>query len=181
MRTVYEGNHWRVKGPTVAVLAHDGARFSQVQRLLALAKGPSFICAASAEAYEWLDAPVYADVAAERGEVGALVTALALASTEWVQVVSTRVPFVTAELLDVLWLHRHAHTDAVCLARADGLEPRVGLYRRALVYDWEPRLAGAPTWTSLLDGCRVDEVRWSPAESFSNAPTVATVAGQVTW
>lgn len=190
---MYEADATRVK-PTLAVLAGlDGLDrlangLTVAQQLLSLSEGPSFISTNCPEWFEHLDVPLVADVVSNRGAAGGVVTALAFATTEWVQVVSSQLPFVTKGLLKQLWAHRHAHTDAVCLSVNGALEPLVGLYRRELVYDWEPRLDGAPDLLSLVEACRVDDVRWTgeelrrlhcATESFSNAWSIGTVPSQV--
>ena len=195
---MYEADATRVK-PTLAVLSGlEGLRrvpsgLTVVQQLLSLSEGPAFISTNSPEWFEHFDVPLVADVVSNRGAAGGVVTALAFATTEWVQVVSCQRPFVTKGLLKQLWAHRHAHTDAVCLELDGVLEPLVGLYRRELVYDWEPRLDGAPALINLVESCRVDGVRWSgdersvnstrrsqsATESFSNVWRVGTVPAQV--
>jgi len=196
---MYEADGIRVK-PTLAVLAGlDGLHrlangLTVAQQLLSLAEGPAFISTNCPEWFERFDVPLVADVVSNRGSAGGVVTALAFATTEWVQVVSCQLPFVTKAVLKQLWAHRHANTDAICLSVGGKIEPLVGLYRRELVYDWEPRLDGAPALISLVESCRVDEVRWSGEElrrlnssrglrsadeSFSNAWSVGTVPSQV--
>lgn len=196
---MYEADGTRVK-PTLAVLSGleglqrlpSGATVAQ--QLLSLSDGPAFISTNCPEWFEHFDVPLVADVVSNRGAAGSVVTALAFATTEWVQVVSSQRPLVTKGVLKQLWAHRHAHTDAICLSVDGALEPLVGLYRRELVYDWEPRLDGAPALISLVESCRVDDVRWSgdelrrlnsprqlrsAAESFSNAWSIGTVPAQV--
>lgn len=166
-----------------------------VEHLLELTDGPAFVSTNHPEWYERLDVPLVADLVPDRGAPGGVVTGLAMATTEWVTVVACDMPFVTREMLDTLWQHRHAHVDAVCFERDGGLEPLVGLYRRALVYDWEPRLDGCPSMRSLAESVRLDTVRWheparlmslnsrddfrNAAESFRNNRSVGTVPLQV--
>jgi molybdopterin-guanine dinucleotide biosynthesis protein A len=102
-------------------------------------------------------------------------------------------PFVTRAELDELWAHRHAKVDALCFTRDGRLEPLVGLYRRELCFDWEPRLEGNPSMRSLLESTRletiesaqphrlislnsVDDLR-EAAESFRRSDASATFRG----
>lgn len=143
-----------------------------VERLLGLARGPAFVSANHPEWYERLDVPVVGDVVPDKGAPGGLVTGLAVAPTEWVFVVACDMPFITAELLEVLWQRRHAGLDALCFTREGRLEPLLGLYRRALCFDWAPRLDGNPSLRELLTSVRLDTVEApEPARLISlNSP-----------
>lgn len=158
-------------GPTLVVLAGGRGRRlggvpkglirlgngeTVVERLLRLAPGPAFVSANHPEWYERLDVPLVADVVPDKGAPGGLVTGLAVAATEWVFVVACDMPFVTAELLAELWRRRHAGVDALCFTREGRLEPLLGLYRRALCFDWAPRLDGNPSMRELVTSVRLE-------------------------
>lgn len=144
-----------------------------VEHLLALTDGPSFVSTNHPEWYERLDVALVADLQPDRGAPGGVVTALAMATTEWVAIVACDMPFVSREMLDTLWQHRHVHTDAICFSRGAQLEPLVGLYRRSLVYDWEPRLDGCPSMRSLAESVRLDTIEWHEPERLMslNSPS----------
>ncbi len=180
---MYENHDLRVKQPTLAILAGPG-ELSAVTALLELAEGPAFICTQVPELFEHLDVPIIAPLTPDRGVAGALVTALAFASTEWVLVAGRDGRFVDGrgaihrartmhQQLARLWSHRHARADAICF-EGDALP---GLFRSALAYDWAPRLDGAPPLHALLDSVRADTLRdgWSLPESFSKPPVAVTV------
>jgi molybdopterin-guanine dinucleotide biosynthesis protein A len=129
-----------------------------VEHLLELTDGPRFVSTNDPQAYERLDVPLVADVVADRGAPGGVVTALAMAHTEWVVVVACDMPLVTREMIDVLLAHRHLHTDAVCFTRDGEVEPLLGCFRRSLCHDWEPRLEGHPSMKELIASTRVELV-----------------------
>ncbi|PZR11978.1 MAG: molybdenum cofactor guanylyltransferase [Archangium gephyra] len=135
-----------------------------IEHLLELGDGSAFVSTNHPEWYERLDVPLVADLQPDRGAPGGVITALAMATTEWVTIVACDMPFVNREMLETLWQHRHAHTDAICFTRGDQLEPLVGLYRRSLVYDWEPRLDGCPSMRSLAESVRLDTINWHEPE-----------------
>ncbi|MGV3625066.1 MAG: molybdenum cofactor guanylyltransferase [Archangium sp.] len=135
-----------------------------IEHLLELTDGPAFVSTNHPEWYERLDVPLVADLQPDRGAPGGVVTALAMATTEWVTIVACDMPFVTREMLETLWQHRHPGADAVCFTRGDQLEPLVGLYRRSLVYDWEPRLDGCPSMRALAESVRLDTINWHEPE-----------------
>lgn len=135
-----------------------------IEHLLELGDGPAFVSTNHPEWYERLDVPLVADLQPDRGAPGGVITALAMATTEWVTIVACDMPFVNREMLETLWQQRHAHTDAICFTRGDQLEPLVGLYRRSLVYDWEPRLDGCPSMRSLAESVRLDTINWHEPE-----------------
>ncbi|MFO0594036.1 MAG: molybdenum cofactor guanylyltransferase [Myxococcaceae bacterium] len=129
-----------------------------VERLLALTDGPSLVSTNDPAAYERLEVPLVADVVADRGAPGGVVTGLAMASTEWVAVVACDMPFVTRAQLAVLLARRHAHCDAVCFTRDGEVEPLLGVFRRSLCHDWEARLDGHPSMKELINSVRVELV-----------------------
>lgn len=129
-----------------------------VEHLLELTDGPRIVSTNDPQAYERLDVPLVADVVADRGAPGGVVTALAMATTEWVVIVACDMPLVTREMIDELLAHRHAHVDAVCFSRGGELEPLLGCFRRELCHDWAPRLEGHPSMRELINGVRFDVV-----------------------
>lgn len=130
-----------------------------VEHLLELApEVPRFVSTNDPQAYERLEVPLVADVVADRGAPGGVVTALAMASTEWVVIVACDMPFVTREMIDTLLSHRHLHADAVCFTRDGQLEPLVACYRRALCHDWEVRLDAHPSMRELITSTRFESV-----------------------
>lgn len=155
---VLAGGRGRRLGNVPKGLIRLGNGETVVERLLRLAQGPAFISANHAEWYERFDVPVVADVVPDKGAPGGVVTALAVAPTEWVFVVACDMPFVSRELLDALERRRHAGVDALCFTREGGLEPLVGLYRRALCFDWAPRLDGNPSLRELVSSVRLETV-----------------------
>lgn len=170
---MYGKRGFPVKGWTLVVLAGGRARRlggipkgllrlptgeTVVEHLLELSEGPRFVSTNDPEAYERLDVPLVADVMAERGAPGGVVTALAMATTEWVVVVACDMPLVTREMIDVLLAHRHQGIDAVCFSRDGELEPLLGCFRRELCHDWEARLEGHPSMRELISGVRFDVV-----------------------
>lgn len=169
-----------------------------VEHLLGLAEGPAFVSTNHPEWYERLDVPLIADLIPDKGAPGGLVTGLAVASTEWVTIVACDMPFVTKAMLAQLHARTHAGTDVVCFTREGRLEPLVGVYRRALCFDWEPRLEGNPSLRELASSVRLDTLEAeeparlislnSPddfrraAESFSDSGVAGTLPPQApTW
>jgi molybdenum cofactor guanylyltransferase len=173
---VYEGRDTSVKPggyPTLVVLAGGrGLRLggvakglirlasgeTVVERLLSLAKGPSFVSTNDPQAYERLDVPLVADVVADKGAPGGVVSGLAVALTEWVTIVACDMPFVDEAMLAALHVRRHKGVDAICFTREGRLEPLVAVYRRSLVFDWAPRLDGNPSMRELVESSRFDTV-----------------------
>ena len=129
-----------------------------VERLLRLAEGPAFVSTNQPEWYERLDVPLIADLVPDKGAPGGVVTGLAVSSTEWVTIVACDMPFVSAAMIAQLHAHRHAGVDVVCFTRAGQLEPLVGVYRRALCFDWAPRLDGNASMKELVNSVRVDTI-----------------------
>jgi molybdopterin-guanine dinucleotide biosynthesis protein A len=129
-----------------------------VEHLLSLAKGPSFVSTNDPQAYERLEVPLVADIVADKGAPGGVVSALAMAQTDWVTIVACDMPFVDEAMLAALHVRRHKGVDAICFTRGGRLEPLVAVYRRSLVYDWEPRLDGNPSMRELVESSRYDTV-----------------------
>lgn len=169
-----------------------------VERLLRLTTGPAFVSTNHPEWYERLDVPLIADLVPDKGAPGGVVTGLAVAATDWVTIVACDMPFVTPEMLSMLHARRHAGVDVVCFTRAGGLEPLVGLYRRALCFDWAPRLEGNPSLRELVSSVRLDTIEASEpdrlislnspddyrraAESFRDSGVAGTLPPQApTW
>lgn len=171
---MYEGHHTSVKsggGPTLVVLAGGrGTRLggvakglirlrngeTVVERLLGLTSGLAFVSTNHPEWYERLEVPLIADVVPDKGAPGGLVTGLAVAPTEWVTIVACDMPFVTRAMIDRLHERTHGGADVVCFTRQGELEPLVGVYRRSLCFDWEPRLEGNPSVKELASSVRLD-------------------------
>lgn len=143
-----------------------------VESLLALSSGFSFVSTNHPEWYERLEVPLVADLIPDKGAPGGLVTALAVAASEWVTVVACDMPFVTQEMLGALRARTHAGADVVCFTREGQLEPLVGLYRRELCFDWAPRLEGNPSLRELASSVRLDTLEVDePARLLSlNSP-----------
>lgn len=143
-----------------------------VEKLLKLSTGLAFVSTNHPEWYERLDAPLVADLVPDKGAPGGVVTGLAVAPTEWVTIVACDMPFVTAQMLITLQARRHAGVDVVCFTREGRLEPLVGLYRRALCFDWAPRLDGNPSLKELVGSVRVETLESDePARLISlNSP-----------
>lgn len=156
--------------PTLAVLA--GGRGSRLggtakglirlgnetllERVLRLAPDwPQLVVSNTPFAYEPYDVPIVGDLEPGRGAPGGVVTALAMASTEWVMVVACDMPFVTRALLDELLARRARALDVVAFTREGFVEPLCALYRRSLADDWAPRLAGNPSLQRLVASARV--------------------------
>lgn len=129
-----------------------------LDRLLRLSSGLAFVGTNNPEWYERFDVPLVGDIVRNKGAPGGVVTGLAVAPTEWVAIVACDMPFVTIEMLELLCARRRAGIDAVCFSRGGELEPLVGVYRRALCFDWAPRLGGDPSLRELLSSVRVDVV-----------------------
>lgn len=143
-----------------------------VERLLRLASGPAFVSTNHPEWYERLEVPLIADLVPDKGAPGGVVTGLAVSVTEWVTIVACDMPFVTRAMLDALLERTHAGADAVCFTRRGALEPLVGIYRRALCFDWAPRLDGNPSMRELAGSVRLDTLEVEePARLISlNSP-----------
>ncbi|MFZ5441526.1 MAG: molybdenum cofactor guanylyltransferase [Myxococcota bacterium] len=164
-----------------------------VEHLLSLGEGPRFINTNDPEAYERFGVPLIGDLVPEKGAPGGVVTALAIAPSEWVFVVACDMPLVTREDLALLAAARRPGADTICFTREGRLEPLVGLYRQALWQDWAPRLEGNPSLRSLLESTHLetiespqphhlislnslDDVR-EAAESFRRSGASATFQG----
>jgi molybdopterin-guanine dinucleotide biosynthesis protein A len=154
----------------VAIIAGGGGRrlgvkhkglisFGQttlVEHLLSIApKGPTLLSTNSAEAYEFLDVPLVADLVPERGAPGGVVTVLCLAQTEWVLVMACDMPNVTEVEITRLLAARSDEVDVVCFARAPSFEPLLGVYRASLGRQWLARLDDEPSLRALVDSVRV--------------------------
>jgi molybdopterin-guanine dinucleotide biosynthesis protein A len=104
--------------------------------------------------YEDLPVPIVGDVVPGRGAPGGVVTALALAATEWVLTVACDMPFVTQAAIDALLAEAHADVDVVCFEREGRFEPLLGLYRRALLHRWGEQLDTQPSLQGLIRAAR---------------------------
>ena len=183
--TVYGSQDTSVKSgppPTLVVLAGGrGQRLggvpkglirlggqTVVERLLGLARGTAFVSTNHLEWYERLEVPLVADLVPDKGAPGGVVTGLAVAATEWVLVLACDMPRVTAAMLAQLEARAHAGVDVVCFSRDGGLEPLVGLYRRSLCFDWEPRLDGNPSLRELVSSVRYDTVEADEPERLTS-------------
>ncbi len=171
--TVYGSHDTSVKegAPlTVAIIAGGGGRrlgfrhkglisfgsITLIEHLLALAPdGPRLVNTNCAEAYEFLDVPLVADLVPDRGAPGGVVTALFLAQTEWVLVMACDMPNVTAAEITRLLAARSDEHDVICFARAPSFEPLLGVYRASLGRAWLPQLAHEPSLRALVDSVRV--------------------------
>lgn len=189
MGSVYGTRDQSVKGgapaPTFVILAGGhGKRLGRVpkglirlggetvvERLLRLARGPRWLNANQPDAYAFLDVPLVGDVVPGKGAPGGVVTALAVAATPWVQVVAGDMPFVTAAMLEALAAQVRGDVEVVCFTRAGRLEPLVALYRRDLLWDWAPRLAGNPSLRSLVGAARLVTVEAPAPEALLSLNT----------
>ena len=129
-----------------------------VERLLRLPAVCAFVSTNHPEWYERLDVPLIADLVPDKGAPGGVVTGLAVASTDWVTIVACDMPFVTDEMVTRLHARTHAGLDVVCFTSAGFLEPCVGVYRRALCFDWAPRLDGNPSLRELVSSARFEAI-----------------------
>jgi molybdopterin-guanine dinucleotide biosynthesis protein A len=126
-----------------------------VDRLLALgARWPSWVVANDPWPYEDLAVPIVGDVVPGRGAPGGVVTALAIAATEWVLTVACDMPFVTQAAIDALLAEARADVDVVCFEREGRFEPLLGLYRRALLHRWGEQLDTQPSLQGLIRAAR---------------------------
>jgi len=126
-----------------------------VDRLLGLSRGwPTWLVANDPRAYEDLAVPIVGDVVPGRGAPGGVVTALAIAATEWVVTVACDMPFVTHAAIDALVAAAGDDVDVVCFERGGRLEPLLGLYRRALVTRWGEALEAEPSLQALIRSVR---------------------------
>jgi hypothetical protein len=158
--------------PTLAVISLDERPLSLgvVERALAVWPGiPTLVITQTPHRYDALDVPAMGSLAP--GVLGNLVTALVMASTEWVLVMSGIRPLSSAQVTE-LWLARNMNLDAVLVDLADV----TGLYRRELAYEWEPRLALNPPWAALLRDIRVF-VRESTAKPKAETEILAREGG----
>lgn len=147
------GKGSRLGGVAKGLIRLGGERI--VDRLLALgAEWPRWVVANEPGAYEDLPVPVVADVVPGRGAPGGVVTALAVADTEWVLTVACDMPFVTREAIDALLAAAGPDVDVVCFERGGRLEPLLGLYRRALLDDWAAKLDQQPSLQGLIRSAR---------------------------
>ena len=147
------GKGSRLGGVAKGLIRLGGERI--VDRLLALgAEWPRWVVANEPGAYEDLPVPVVADVVPGRGAPGGVVTALAVADTEWVLTVACDMPFVTREAIDALLAAAGPEVDVVCFERGGRLEPLLGLYRRALLEEWAAKLDQQPSLQGLIRSAR---------------------------
>lgn len=143
-----------------------------METLLRLSRGLALVSTNHPEWYERLEVPLIADLVPDKGAPGGVVTGLAVSPTDWVTIVACDMPFVTEGMLRTLHARRHAGVDAVCFTRGGQLEPLVGVYRRALCFDWAPRLDGNPSLRELVSSVRLETVEAAePARLISlNCP-----------
>jgi molybdopterin-guanine dinucleotide biosynthesis protein A len=147
------GRGSRLGGAVKGLIRLGGERI--VDRLLALgAEWPSWLVANEPGPYEDVPVPVVADVVPGRGAPGGVVTALAVAGTEWVLTVACDMPFVTRAAIDALLAAAAPDVDVVCFERGGRLEPLLGLYRRALLEDWAAKLDEQPSLQRLIRSVR---------------------------
>jgi molybdopterin-guanine dinucleotide biosynthesis protein A len=126
-----------------------------VDRLLALGAGwPSWVVANDPWPYEDLPVPIVGDVVPGRGAPGGVVTALAVAATDWVLTVACDMPFVTQAAIDALLAAAGDDADVVCFERDGRLEPLLGLYRRTLLHAWGDALDAQPSLQGLIRAAR---------------------------
>jgi molybdopterin-guanine dinucleotide biosynthesis protein A len=126
-----------------------------VDRLLALGeRWPSWVVANDPWPYEDLPVPIVGDVVPGRGAPGGVVTALAIASTDWVLTVACDMPFVTQAAIDALLAAAGDDADVVCFEREGRLEPLLGLYRRTLLGAWGDALDAQPSLQGLIRAAR---------------------------
>lgn len=166
--------------PTLAVLAGGrGSRLGGVakglirlgnetvlERLLALApEWPRLVVSNTPFAYEHFDAPIVGDLEPGKGAPGGVVTALAMASTEWVVLVACDMPFVTRALIDRLLARCSSDVDVVAFTRGGFVEPLCAVYRRSLADDWAPRLAGNPSLQELARSARLISEELAPEDA----------------
>lgn len=155
---VIAGGRGRRLGGVAKGLIQLNNGLTVVEQLLSLSDGPRFVNTNDPSAYERLEVPLIGDLVPEKGAPGGVVTALAIAPTEWVYVIACDMPFVTRAELEALAARAHAKADVVCFTREGQLEPLVGLYRRALWEDWALRLDGNPSLRSLLESTRLETI-----------------------
>lgn len=143
----------------------------------------TYVVANRPRPYEFLDVPLVGDVFPGRGAPGGVVTALAVASTQWVLTVACDMPFVSREAMEVLLARCSPSADAVCFERSGRLEPLLAVYRRSLLKPWASRLATNPSLQQLLGSIRVEAVvpeepRWLESiNTFEDIDRLNALAG----
>lgn len=138
----------------------------------------AFINSNTAETYQGLGPPIVGDVVGGRGAPGGVVTALAMASSEWVLVLGCDMPNVTRAVMTQLLEARSPTCDVVCGERRGQLEPLLGVYRRSLVHQWAPRVfegsaQNVPGLRALLREARTTLVEVGDDSVFESVNTAA--------
>jgi molybdopterin-guanine dinucleotide biosynthesis protein A len=136
-----------------------------VQKLLELEpEWPTWIIANVPGPYLRFGVPIVADVMPGKGAPGGVVTALAVARTEWVLVVACDMPNVTRAIVARLIECANDDVDVVCFRRRGQLEPLLALYRRTLLAVWAEALPADPSMRALLAGTRVNALELEPED-----------------
>ncbi len=165
----------RLGGVAKGLIRLEGERL--IDRLLGLGEGwPSWVVANAPWPYEDLDVPVVGDVVPGCGAPGGVVTALAVAQTEWVLTVACDMPFVTRAQVDALLAAADPEVDVVCFSRGGQLEPLLALYRRALLDAWAPRLGAGPSLQALIRSARWRALTLGDARALDSVNTPADLA-----
>lgn len=112
-----------------------------------------------------------ADVVADRGAPGGVVTALLRARTPWVLVVACDMPFVTAVIARALLERAADEVDVVVPERAGRLEPLAALYRASLGAQWLPTLTEEPSLQRLVRSVRFRGLTGLDACAFDSLNT----------
>lgn len=127
-----------------------------IERTLAQApQGPQRINANRPEPYEFLGLPIVGDLLPGRGAPGGVVTALAVAASEWVLVLACDMPRLRGETLGNLLEARGPGLEVICFERGGDLEPLVTLYRRTLLTRWFDALPSNPSLRGLIRAARL--------------------------
>ncbi len=148
------GRARRLNGIAKGLLLRDGQPL--LGHLLAL--GPrfaeTFLVTSDPKPYQRFGVRSVSDVVPNRGAPGGVHAALVHARTPWVLVVAADMPFVTAEVVELLLAGRTDAVDAIGFEANGRLEPLLACYRAQLAPAWGAALDKNPSFPELWQTVR---------------------------
>ncbi|MBE2248436.1 MAG: molybdenum cofactor guanylyltransferase [Myxococcus sp.] len=142
----------RLGGRVKGLLELDGAPL--ISRLFALATDGDevLVVTNTPEAFARFGHAMVGDLVPGKGAPGGVVTALVTATTDWVLVVASDMPFLERAHVAALLAQAVDGVEVVVATRAGALEPLCALYRRSLAAQWRDALDDDPSLRGLIAG-----------------------------
>ena len=144
------GKGSRLQGIPKGLLALDGRTL--LSRLLDLRPffADALLVTNAPEVYAQYGVRSVRDVVSDRGAPGGVHAALVHARTDWIVAIACDMPFVSAEVTQLLLRSRTEARDVICFEVAGRPEPLLAAYRSSIAGVWGRALTAEPSFRELF-------------------------------